>query len=95
MEALRHNEMNQGCSTGDFFYTVSPTCLLRFDDPKYTDPTPTDVRAALQMVNMSEGDAARLIGVNPQIFKLWMEGAVRMRYSTWRTLLTALRKLDS
>lgn len=71
-------------------------CRLPFKDPRYTPPSPEEVREALRLGGLSGTQAALLLGVastekkGSRTVRKWTGGEATIPYAAWRLLLIEL-----
>jgi hypothetical protein len=70
-----------------------PFTLLAYDDPAYLAPSPSDVRAVIDMLGLTADQVAALVGMKDgRAVRRWLasEGSkthAQIDYAAWRLLL--------
>jgi len=71
----------------------TPFTLLRYDAPAYHPPTPSDVRAVIDMLGLTADQVAALVGMkNGRAVRRWLapddsKTHAQIDYAAWRLLL--------
>lgn len=71
---------------------LRPETLLEFDDPNFEPPNDVDVRALKELLDLSGGDLANLVGVDARTWRAWTappssERRRQIPFAAWRLLL--------
>lgn len=78
----------------------TPFALLPYDAPAYHPPTPTDVRAVIDMLGLTADQVAALVGMkNGRAVRRWLAPGeskthAQIDYAAWRLLLIKAGLVD-
>lgn len=75
--------------------SVHPDTLLVFTDPRYRNPTPTDVRALMRSSGLTGSQVGDIVGVDGRTVRKWTGGERSMPYSAWRLLLLEVGTIEA
>jgi hypothetical protein len=71
----------------------APATLLAYNDPRYRAPTPDDVRAVVEMLELTADQVAALVGMKDgRAVRRWLASCdskthAQIDYAAWRLLL--------
>src|SRR5690606_20287807 len=66
--------------------SIRPECLQAYAHG-WVQPTPSEVRAVLQIAGLSGAEAARLVGMSDsRVIRRWTSGESKIHYSPWAVL---------